>query len=257
MSGAPPAHGRRLLEAGENRKVVARDGGGICVRAAKEGQLHYARKTRVLLASLLVFGLPAAVAAQSSEFSLDLHAGLSQPVGTLGDLTTNGGAFGAGLVWHFHENVAVRGDYVLTKLDNGLDGSGLLLSPPMDLTYMGGGLEVNFGSPKYQDLPMTFAANVGVGVTNMDVDETFSAVHPANGIDESYLTFTFGGQVGYQVVRTGSARLNIFFKVQPNLILVDSADMLPFSQLLGSDPFDSVWVIPLTLGARVTFGGDH
>lgn len=219
--------------------------------------MHYARKTRVLLASLLVFGLPATVAAQSSEFSVDVHAGLSAPVGVLGDLTTTGGAYGAGLAWHFSEHVGVRGDFVINRLDNGLDGSGLLLSPPMDLTFMGGGVEINFGSPKYQDLPMTFAINLGVGVTSIDVDETFSAVHPANGIDESYLTINFGGQVGYQVIRQGSARLNLFFKAQPNLILVDSADMLPFSQLLGSDPFDSVWVVPLTFGARVTFGGDN
>ena len=216
--------------------------------------MHNARKTRVLLAALLVFGLPATVAAQSSEFSVDLHAGLSAPVGMLGDLTTTGGAYGAGLVWHFSEHVGLRGDFVINRLDNGLNESGLLLSPPMDLTHMGGGLELRFGSPKYQDLPMTFSFNVGAGVTTMDVDETFSSIHPANGIDESYLTLTFGGQVGYQVIRQGSARLNIFFKAQPNLILVDSADMLPFSQLLGSDPFDSVWVIPLTLGARVTFG---
>lgn len=219
--------------------------------------MHYARKTRVLLAALLVFGLPTTVVAQSSEFSVDLHGGLSDPVGTLGDLTTVGGAYGAGLVWHFHENVGVRGDFVVNLLDNGLDDSGLLLSPPLKLTYMGGGIELNFGSPKYQDLPMTFAFSFEAGVTSFDVDETFSAVHPANGIDESYLTFAVGGQVGYQVIREGSARLNLFFKAQPNLILVDSADMLPFSQLLGTDPFDSLWVVPLTFGARITFGGDN
>lgn len=220
--------------------------------------MHYARKTRVLLAALLVFGLPATVTAQSTEFSVDLHGGLSDPVGTLGDMTTVGGAYGAGLVWHFHEHVAIRGDYVVNLLDNKLDeDSGLLLSPPLTLTHLGGAVELNFGSPKYQDLPMTFAFSIGAGVTNFDVDETFSSVHPANGIDESYLTFTFGGQVGYQVIRQGSARMNIFFKAQPHLMLVDSADMLPFSQLLGADPFDSLWVVPLTFGARITFGGDN
>jgi len=90
----------------------------------------------------------------------------------------------------------------------------------------------------------------------MDVDETFSAVNPANAIDESYFTLTFGGQVGYQVIRTGSTKLNIFVKVQPYLIFVDSFDMLPFSQLLGSDPIDSMWVLPVTFGARVSFGGN-
>ncbi|MFQ5529302.1 MAG: hypothetical protein ACE5FP_03050 [Gemmatimonadota bacterium] len=218
--------------------------------------MHYARKTRVLLAALLVFGLPAAVTAQSSEFSVDVHGGLSAPVGTLGDLTTTGGAYGAGLVWHASRHVGVRADFLRNKLDNGLSDTGLLLSPPVDLTFFGGAFELNFGSPLYQDLPLTFAFSLGVGVTNFDVDETFSPTHPANGVDDSYLTWTLGGQVGFQAIRQGSTRLNIFFKAQPNLILVDSFDMLPYAQLLGSDPFDSVWVVPLTLGARVTFGGN-
>ncbi len=217
--------------------------------------MHYARKTRVILAALLVFGLPTAAAAQS-EFSVDLHGGLSTPTGTLGDLTTSGGAYGAGLVWHASDHVAVRGDFLRNILDNGLSDTGLLLSPPVTFTFYGGAFELNFGSPKYQDLPLTFAFSVGAGVTNFDVDETFSATHPANGIDESYLTFNFGGQVGFQAIRQGSARLNIFAKVQPNLILVDSADMVPFSQLLGTDPFDNIMVIPVTFGARVTFGGN-
>jgi len=218
--------------------------------------LHYARKTRVLLAALLVFGLPAAAAAQSSEFSVDLHGGLSAPTGTLGDLTTTGGAYGAGLVWHATDRLAVRGDFLRNILDNGLSDTGLLLSPPVELTFIGGALELNFGSPMYQDLPLTFAFSVGAGMTKFDVDETFSATHPANGLDDSYLTFTFGGQLGFQVIRQGSARLNIFAKVQPNLILVDSFDMSPYSQLLGTDPFDSILVVPVTFGVRVTFGGD-
>jgi len=153
----------------------------------------------------------------------------------------------AGLVWHFSPHVSIRGDFLVQKLDNGLADSGLLLSPPVDLTFFGGGVELNFSSPLYQDEPMTFTMNVGAGVTSMDVDETFSAISPANGIDASYFTLTFGGQVGYQVIRTGSTKLNIFFKAQPYLIFVDSADMLPLSGLLGSDPIDSMWVLPLTL----------
>jgi len=218
--------------------------------------LHFARKTRVLLAGLLVFSLPAAATAQSSDFSVDVHGGLSTPLGVLGDLTSNGGAYGAGLVWHFSPHVSIRGDFLVQKLDNGLADSGLLLSPPVDLTFFGGGVELNFSSPLYQDEPMTFTMNVGAGVTSMDVDETFSPINPANGIDASYFTLTFGGQVGYQVIRTGSTKLNIFFKAQPYLIFVDSADMLPLSGLLGSDPIDSMWVLPLTVGARVSFGGN-
>jgi len=218
--------------------------------------LHFARKTRVLLAGLLVLALPVAATAQSSDFSVDVHGGLAVPLGDLGDLTSNGGAYGAGLAWHFSPHVSVRGDFLFNKLDNGLAESGLLLSPPLDLNYFGGGLELNFDAPLYQDQPLTFAMNFGAGVTSMDVDETFSAVNPANGIDESYFTLTFGGQVGYQAIRTGSTKLNIFVKVQPYLIFVDSFDMTPFSQLLGSVPIDKMWVLPVTIGARVSFGGN-
>ncbi|MGI9039410.1 MAG: hypothetical protein ACR2GQ_11175, partial [Gemmatimonadota bacterium] len=72
--------------------------------------MHYARKTRVLLASLLVFGLPAGAAAQvSGNFSVDLHGGLAIPTGTFGDLTGTGYAYGGGLAFHISPNVALRG----------------------------------------------------------------------------------------------------------------------------------------------------
>ena len=216
--------------------------------------MHYARKTRVLLAALLVFGLPAGAAAQVAGIaSVEGYAGLSIPLGTLNDLTSTGGAYGGGLVIHLSPNVAVRGDLMLIKLDNGRDDAGTLLSPPVDLLYYGGGLEVNFNAPLYQDLPITFAANIEAGWTTFDVDETFSATHPANGLDEGYLTFSVGGQVGYTVIRSRSADLNVFVKGQPMLILTDSADMIPYATLLGEEPFDHVWVFPLTAGVRVTF----
>jgi len=220
--------------------------------------LHKARKTRVLLAALLVFGLPAGAVAQvAGTVSVDAHGGVALPLGTLNDLTTVGGAFGGGLAFHFHPNWAIRGDVSLSKLDNEFSEDGLtLLSPPVDLLYFGGGLEVNFTAPLYQDLPLTFAANLGAGVTTFDVDETFDSSHPANGIDESYLTFTGGGQIGLIVYRGSSLDLNLFVKAQPSLILTDSTDMLAYAASLAvidEEPFDHVWVLPLTGGVRLTF----
>ncbi|MGD8494998.1 MAG: hypothetical protein PVF05_02340 [Gemmatimonadales bacterium] len=216
--------------------------------------MHYARKTRVLLAALLVFGLPAGAAAQvSGTFSVEGNAGVSIPLGTLGDLTSSGGAYGGGLAVQLTPNVALRGDLLLVKLDNGRSESGVLLSPPVDLLYYGGGVEVNFNAPLYQDLPLTFAANLEAGWTNMDVDETFSASHPANGIDQGYLTFSFGGQIGYTVYRGSSMDVNLFVKGQSYLILTDSNDMIPYATLLGEAPFDHVWLLPITGGFRLTF----
>lgn len=216
--------------------------------------MHYARKTRVLLASLLVFGLPAGAVAQvSGNFSVDLHGGLAIPTGTFGDLTGTGYAYGGGLAFHISPNIALRGDVLLAKVDNGTNDGGVLLSPPVDLMFYGGGLEVNFNSPLYQDLPLTFGVNLEAGWTNIDVDETYSASHPANGIDQGYLTFTFGGQAGFTAYRGSSFDVNLFVKGQPYLILTDSADMTPYSNLLGSEPIDHFWVIPVTGGVRLTF----
>lgn len=243
---------------GVNPPLCARDRDGNGVRAAKEEPLHYARKTRVLLAALLVFGLPAGAAAQVSGIvSVDANAGVSIPLGTLGDLTSTGGAYGGGLAFHLTPNWAIRGDVLLIKLDNGRSESGALLSPPVDMLYYGGGLEVNFNAPLYQDLPLTFAANLEAGWTNIDVDETFSASHPANGLDQGYLTFSFGGQVGWTVYRGSSVDLNLFVKGQSYLILTDSNDMTTYYgsslTLLGEEPIDHVWVLPITGGVRFTF----
>lgn len=217
--------------------------------------MHYARKTRVLLAALLVFGVPAGAAAQvAGTVSAEGHAGLAIPMGTLGDVTSTGGAFAGGLAIHFHRNWAVRGDVMLMKLDKGRDEDGTtLLSPPVDLLYFGGGLEVNFSAPLYQDLPLTFAANVGAGWTNVDVDETFDSEHPANDIDDGYLTLTGGGQIGIRVHRSSAMDVHLFVKAQPKLILTDASDLLPYATVLGIEPFDHVWLIPLTGGVRLTF----
>ncbi|MFW6089953.1 MAG: hypothetical protein ACODAB_09375, partial [Gemmatimonadota bacterium] len=216
-------------------------------------------KTRVLLAALLVFGLPAGAVAQvTGTVSVDGHGGLSFPLGTLGDLTSTGGAFGGGLAVHFHPNWAVRGDATFIMLDNKFseDATPTLLSPPVDLLYLGGGLEVNFTAPLYQDLPLTFAANLGAGVTSFDVDETWQSGHPANDIDGSYLTFTGGGQLGLTVYRGSSLDANLFVKAQPYFILTDSSDMEGYEASLlelEEEPFDYVWVLPLTGGVRLTF----
>lgn len=218
--------------------------------------MHYARKTRVLLAALLVFGLPAGASAQvAGTVSVEGHGGLAVPLGTLGDLTSTGGTFGGGLAVHLTPNVALRGDVMLIKVDNGRDDSGTLLSPPVDFLYYGGGIELNFNAPLYQDLPLSFAANLEAGWTNMDVDETFDgpAEHPAENIDQGYLTFSGGGMVGFRVYRSADMDANVFVRAQPSLILTDSNDMVPYGTLLEVEPFDHVWLMPLTAGVRLTF----
>lgn len=207
--------------------------------------MHNAMKARALLAVALLITLPAAALGQEKgHLSIDGRGGVGFPLGTLENLTDLGGTFGGTLAYHFHRNWAVRGDVDYIMLDDGADEFDVLQSPPMKLLYIGGGFEVKFSPPKYQDLPFTFDVNLGAGVTNMKVDDTYDAGNPANAFDHSYLTFNGGAKIGYQVTDW----LNLFAQGQAYLILTKSGDTAVFPE-----SFDHAWVIPVTGGARVNF----
>jgi len=219
--------------------------------------LHYATKTGAALAAALLLALPGAGRAQTQDATVSVQAqgGLGIPLGTLDDLNDLGGAFGGTLVWHFHPNWGLRGDVDFIKLNEGETEGGLLIGPPVDMMFLGGGIEVNFSPPKYQDLPFTFGANLGVGSMSYDVDETFRASHPAGAIDASYLAFNGGGRVGYQL----TPMLNLFVQAQVYVVLFDEADSQPYvtwvngQGLTGLETFDTLWVLPVTGGVRLSF----
>ncbi|MFO7589102.1 MAG: outer membrane beta-barrel protein [Gemmatimonadota bacterium] len=218
--------------------------------------MHYATKTGAALAAALLLALPATGRAQvERQFSVDLYAGVGIPLETLEDITDIGGAFGGTLAWHFHPNWAVRGDVDFIKLNEAEAEGGILIGPPIDMVYLGGGVEVNFGPPKYQDLPFTFAANLGAGAMMLKVDDTFNASHPAGAIDQSYLAFNGGARLGYRL----TPYLNLFVQGQLYFILFDEADSLAWVSwandqgLTGLDSFDTLWVLPITGGVRISF----
>jgi hypothetical protein len=219
--------------------------GSRIIREAKEEALHNATKTGALLAAAALLMVPsAALGQEKGHLSLDARGGVMIPAGTLATLTDLGGVAGATLAYHFHPNVAIRADFDYAKLDDGEDEFGVVLSPPMKVYYLGGGFEVKFNRPKYQDLPFTFDLNLGAGVTKMQVDDTFDPGHPANGFDHRYLTFDGGAKIGYQATDW----LNLFAQGQAYLIIVETGDTSVFPE-----QFDHAWLFPLTAGARVNF----
>jgi len=158
--------------------------------------------------------------------------------------------FGGSVLWNFHPNWAVRADVDYMLLDDGRDDFGVLLSPPMDLLFFGGSVEVNFNAPKYQNLPFTFTVNVGAGMMQMDVDETYDLGHPAAGFDHSYPAFQGGAKIGYQI----KDWINVFVNGTAYFILMDSNDTLVFvNPDAGVTNFNTGWVIPVTAGVRLTF----
>lgn len=219
--------------------------------------MHYATKTGAALAAALLLALPAAGRAQmhDAQFSVQVQGGVGIPLDTFDDINDLGGAVGGTLVWHFHPNWGLRGDVDYIMLNEGETAGGLLIGPPVDLLFLGGGIEVNFDPPKYQDLPFTFAANLGVGAMQYSGDDTFNPAHPAGALDASYLAFNGGGRVGYQI----TPMINLFVQAQVYLVLFDEADSQAYTNwasdqgLTGLETFDTLWVLPVTGGIRLSF----
>lgn len=213
--------------------------------------MHNATKYGVILALLLGFVLPGSALGQATgKVSVEGRGGVAFPVGDMLDITDIGGTFGGSVLWNFHPNWAVRADVDYMMLDDGRDDFGVLLSPPMDLMFFGGSIEVNFNEPKYQNLPFTFSANVGAGMMQMDVDETYDLGHPAAGFDYSYPAFQGGAKIGYQIKEW----INVFVNGTAYFILMDSNDTLVFvNPDAGVTNFNTGWVIPVTAGVRLTF----
>jgi hypothetical protein len=217
-----------------------------CSLPTQEETLHNATKYGVLLAALALLALPADGFGQGNgKLSLDARVGVSFPAGAMAELTDVGGVAGGSLVWNFHPNWALRADFDYLRLDDGANDLGILVSPPMDLLFFGGSIEVNFNAPKYQDLPLTFTVNVGGGAMSMKVDNTFDAGHPANGFDYTYPTIQGGAKIGYQV----SDLINIFVQGTAYLVIIESGDTWVFPR---DDTFDHGWVIPVVAGVRLT-----
>ncbi len=213
--------------------------------------MHNATKYGVLLAFLAVLAIPSDGWGQATgKLSFDARAGVAIPAGEMEKITDIGGIAGASLAWNFSPNWAIRADFDYIKLDDGTDEFGVVLSPPMDLMFFGGAIEVNFDAPKFQDLPFTTMVSVGAGMMSMKVDDTFDPGHPANAFDHSYLTLQGNLKLGYQL----RPWINIFINGTAYFMIMDSNDSLVFVDPdAGVEPFDTGWVIPLTAGVRLTF----
>ena len=209
--------------------------------------MHNATKYGVLLAVLAILAVPSDGLGQAvGKLAVDARVGVSIPAGTMADLTDVGGVAGGSVTWAFHPNFALRADFDYMRLDDGADNLGVLLSPPMDMMFLGGSFEFNFNAPKYQDLPFKFMVNIGAGAMNMKVDNTFDPGHPANGFNHTYPALQGGVKIGYQV----SPLVNIFVNGTGYLTIIKSGDTAVFPI---PNTFDHGWVIPVTAGVRLSF----
>lgn len=198
----------------------------------------------------LLLALTAAPAGAQSEgdVTLDPRAGVIFPVGGLADVTTFGASGGLGVAYHVTSHLALRGDVELSVLDDRKDEFGVVISPPMSLMAFTAGLEVDFPPRRWQDEPLTFRWNVGVGGMRMDAEEHF-ADGSSLVFQHTFTTLQTGGKIGYRL----SPTLTAFVGSQVYAIFTGEDDTRLFSERsIGAEPFAVAWTVPLSVGVQAT-----
>lgn len=204
-----------------------------------------------LAALALIFVGVQPASAQDGDYgqiSIDPRAGVGFPVGDLAKTHKAGFAGGLGIAYKFHPNIAVRGDFDLSVLDDESPQFGVVLAPTLTMVHFNGGIEFDFPAPDYQNFPLTFRWNLGAGGTSMsasrdfpdEVDVDFSGTYPA---------LNSGVKVGYEL----KSNVEIFLGGQMYLTFADEEEMVELVKRAGIQPFGNVWSAPVTLGVKASF----
>lgn len=198
----------------------------------------------------LLVTLTTDTAAQVADpWSFETRGGPVIPAGALSDIADVGIAAGASFAYQFHRNFATRVNLDLDFFDDVRDSERTLISQ-MNLVHVTAGLEARFDRPAWQDLPLTSAINVGLGLTHMNEDELLLPDKDEE-FSETYFSVRLGAEIGYQLTDL----FNLYVAGQGFLILIEKADTRPIAARSPEiDPFGVVWSIPITLGLRVMPG---
>lgn len=217
--------------------------------------MNHGRSRRAVLALgttlLVAVGLAAApssvVAQETDRATLDPRVGVAFPVGGLDDVTDFSVSAGAGVSWTVLPHVALRGDVRYSRLDGETDGAGDPLAPSLDLITYSVGVAFDFSRPRWQDVPLTFGASLGVGATDMSGSHRFG-----NGtevaFEQTYPTLTGGARIGVPI----TGRALGFVSTEMLLIFADHEDTsVLVAEHPNAEPFDTGWALPLTAGVQV------
>lgn len=217
--------------------------------------MNHGRSRRAVLALgtalLVVVGLAAApsslVAQETDRATLDPRLGVVFPVGGLDDVTDFSVSAGAGVSWTVLPHVALRGDLRYSRLNGETDQAGGFLAPSLDLFTYSVGVEFDFPRPRWQQVPFTFGASLGVGATDMSGSHRFENGTEVS-FDQTYPTLTGGARVGVPI----TGRVLGFVSTEMLLIFADHEDTSVLTAVHpGAEPFDTGWALPLTAGVQV------
>lgn len=217
--------------------------------------LHRKTLVAVVAVALVALSVPAVAqeGGETQRFSIEARSGFAFPAGELQNLVDPGFTVGGGLGFAFHRNFGVRADVDVGFLQEDHDLAGQAL-PPMNALNVNGGVEVAFDRPDFQDFPLTTTVNLGLGLTRLSVDDTFThGVSAAyNDFEHTYFTVNGGVKLGWQITET----VNLFASGTSYLVFMSDKDTRILTEdpnlALAADPFETAWIFPVTLGGRVT-----
>lgn len=188
-------------------------------------------------------------AQEAGSVTVDPRGGVVFPVGALDEVTDFSVSVGGGLAYRVSRDVAIRGDLRYGRLDGETDEQGRAVAPSLDLLHYTAGVAVDFPRPRWQNAPLSFQMNLGVGATRMSGSERYGDGSRLE-FDQTYPTLTAGGKIGLPV----ASRIRAFVASEAYLIFADEDDTAVLTDRApGADPFDTGWTVPLTVGIEASF----
>lgn len=198
-----------------------------------------------LAAVALILALPAGARAQ---WAVDAGGGIAVPVADLADLEDPGPAAGAALSYRVHPRVAVRiggGFDFLSGADLG-DGES---APDMTVSHYAGGVELFLVSP--DDGRFQASIHAGAGGSSFDTEVFRAPGEPSDEQDDFFETF-FTAAGGIQLGAEVRENVSLLLRGEWQLVFSDEEKTVRLARLVGgSEGFDTLSVLPVTLGVRV------
>lgn len=227
------------------------------------------KKLGMVLGAVAVLALlPARADAQFVRYSpvfwaLEGNAGITLPVGDLGDVADPGLTLGLAGSYFLNPRFALRVEGGLSFLGPA-DGAQGGTDPDLSMWAFSGGFEYHINDPTSSTF---LTLDLGVGGVTFDTDvfsvdgvvcnprcSTSTGARSTGNFDNTYLALNGGLKLGYNFARhsaTGTPMATIFIGADINLIFADEVDSSLIAALYGTSGFDTVYAIPITGGLRL------
>ena len=180
-------------------------------------------------------------------WSFEGSAGVSLPLGDLGDTAESGTAFTLAASYFLNPRFALRAEGGLDLL-----GTSGTVDPDLQLWHFTGGFEYHITDPTTNTM---FAFNLGAGGANFDTSIFTADDGSIGAFQNTYFQAKGGLQLGYNFSRhaaTGTPVATIFIKGDLHLMFADETESARYASLGGNTSgFGTVYAVPITAGVRI------